>query len=875
MKPENWEQVERLYHDALERESESRAAFLDEASEGNEELRREVAALLAYDEKAASFIEAPALDVAAKALASDPKAAEQLESLVASVVAHQIGTYRLLSTLGAGGMGEVHLAFDTRLERKVALKLLSVDLTTDDERVRRFRQEALTASALNHPNIITVYEIGEWEDRAFIATEYVEGVTLRTRMRGRRLPLTGAVDIALQIAGALAAAHRHGIVHRDIKPENVMVRPDGLVKVLDFGIAKYAESARTRESKQSWIRTETGVVMGTTAYMSPEQARGQEVDARTDIWSLGVILYEMVTRRLPFAGKTPTDRVAAILEREPEPISKLRRGIPAELERIVNRALAKNRNERYAQAADLAADLRKLRAALGEERPPRFALPVPARILPALSRPRATVALAALSLMIIALTVAGLVYSRRDTGSTAVNSLAILPLVNVSGSAETEYLSDGITESLINDLSQLSSLRVLARSTVFRYKGRDADPLKVGRELGVEAVLTGRVEQRGDTLVVQADLVKVVDGSQLWGGRFNRRQSDVLAVQEEVSREIAGKLRPRLSGEEQRRLTKHHTENAEAYQLYLNGRFYWEKRTPEGLNRAIEYFREAIARDPNYALAYAGLADSYALLGVFHLPPGETFPKAREAALNALRIDDTLAEAHAALGHIKQQYEYDWAGAEREYKRAIELNPNYANAHHFYALYLTMMGRFDEGLAEIRRAQELEPFSLFIHANVGAVLSQARGYDEAISHLKKVLEMNPNFDHARSLLGFAYRQKGMYEEAISEYKKRAVPVSGGSGGELGLAYALSGRRNEALKELDKLQELSKQRYVAPYNRAIIYAGLGDKDNALQWLERAYEDRSTRLVWIRLDPGLDKLRSEPRFAELLRRMNLTA
>jgi len=479
----------------------------------------------------------------------------------------------------------------------------------------------------------------------------------------------------------------------------------------------------------------------------------------------------------------------------------------------------------------------------------------------------------AFSLIVIALTIAGLVYSRRGAAGATVNSLAILPLDNIGGGNNTEYLSDGITESLINNLSQISSLRVLTRSTVFRYKGRAADPLTVGRELGVEAVLTGRLEQRGETLVIQADLMKVADGSQLWGGRFNRRLSDILAVQEELSREIATKLRPRLTGEEKKRLAKDHTQNAVAYQLYLTGGFYWEKRTPEALNRAIEYFGDAIERDPNYALSYAGLADAYALLGVFHLPPKEAFPKAREAALNALRIDETLGEAHAALGHIKVQYEYDWAGAEREYHRAIELNPNYANAHHFYALYLAMVGRFDEGLAEIRRAQELEPFSLFIHANVGAILCEARRYGEAINHLNRVLEMNPNLDHARSFLGFAYAQKGMYEQAISEFQKRNAPASIVAG-EPGATYALSGRRREALKEIDKLLELSKQHYVAPINLALIYAALGDKDSALEWLEKAYQDRSTGMVWIKVNPQLDNLRSEPRFAELLRRMNLS-
>jgi DNA-binding winged helix-turn-helix (wHTH) protein/TolB-like protein/Tfp pilus assembly protein PilF len=458
--------------------------------------------------------------------------------------------------------------------------------------------------------------------------------------------------------------------------------------------------------------------------------------------------------------------------------------------------------------------------------------------------------------------------------TSQVRSIAVLPFKPLVADLRDESLEMGMADTLIIRLSNLREVRVRPISSVRRFNGLEQDPLAAGRALGVESVLDGQIQRWGDRIRVTARLLSVGDGHQLWAGQFDEKFTDVFTVQDLISEKVAAALKLRLTGEEQRRLTKHHTENAEAYQLYLNGRFYWEKRTPEALNRAIEYFGEAIERDPNYALAHAGLADAYALLGVFHLPPKEAFPKAREAALNALRIDGRLAEAHAALGHIKVQYEYDWAGAEKEYQRALELNPNYANAHHFYALYLAMMGRFDEGLAEIRRAQELEPFSLFIHANVGAILCQARRYDEAVSHLGRVLEMNPNFDHARSVLGFAYLQKGMYGQAIAELQKRAVPVSGGLG-DLGQAYALSGRRSDALKEIDRLQELSKQRYVAPYNLALIYAALGDRDNALEWLEKAYEDRSTMLVWIKVDARLDSLRSEPRFAELLRRMNLTA
>jgi TolB-like protein/Tfp pilus assembly protein PilF len=436
-----------------------------------------------------------------------------------------------------------------------------------------------------------------------------------------------------------------------------------------------------------------------------------------------------------------------------------------------------------------------------------------------------------------------------------------------------EALELGMADTLISRLSDSEKIVVLPITSVRRYGGLEQDALAAGRELGVDAVLDGSIQTWGDRVRISARLVGVGDGRQLWAGQFDEKFTDIFAVQDSISERVAAALELRLTGEERRRLTKHPTKDAEAYQLYLNGRFYWDKRTPEGLNRAIEYFRQAIERDSDYALAYAGLADAHAVLGVFHLPPNEAFPQAREAAQSALRLDDTLAEAHAALGHVKVQYEYDWAGAEREYRRAIELNPNYANARHWYALYLSGQGRHDEALAEIRRAQELEPFSLFIHANVGVILCGARRYDEAIGHLTRVLEMNQDFYHARGILGFAYLQKGMHDEAIAEFEK--MPATGPGGfRDLGRAYALAGRRDDALKEIEKLRELSKQRYVAPHSLALIYAGLGDKDHALEWLEKAYEDRSTRLVWIKVDPGLDDLRPEPRFAGLLRRMNLT-
>ena len=448
----------------------------------------------------------------------------------------------------------------------------------------------------------------------------------------------------------------------------------------------------------------------------------------------------------------------------------------------------------------------------------------------------------------------------------------MLPFKPLVADHRDESLEMGMADTLIVRLSSLRHVTVRPVSSVRKFSGLEQDPVAAGRELGVESILDGQMQRSGDRIRVTARLIGVGDGKQLWADQFDVEFSDVFTVQDLISEKVISALELELTGEEQKRLTKHYTENAEAYQLYINGRFYWERRTLEGLKKAIEYFEQAIGRDQNYALAYAGLSDSYALLGVFHLPPKEAFPKAKEAALNALRIDDRLAEAHTALGHIRVQYEYDWVGAEREYQRAIDLKPNYVNAHHFYALYLSIVGRFDEGIEEIKRAQELEPSSLFIHTNLGHILYRAQRYDEAIDQVKRVLEMNPSFDHAHSVLGLAYLQKGMVEQAIAEFQKRKVPVTGGAG-DLGQAYASAGRRTEALKEIDKLQELSTQRYVAAYNLALIYASLGDKGNALEWLEKAYEDRSTQLIWIKADPRLDNLRSEPRFKAVIKRLGL--
>ncbi len=751
--------------------------------------------------------------------------------------------YRIDSKLGEGGMGEVYLSEDTRLGRKVALKLLRADLTKDEDRVRRFEQEARAASALNHPNILTIHEIGQSEVGHFIVTEFVDGSTLRVLLTTNKLELKQLCEIGAQVADALAVAHRAGIIHRDIKPENIMVRRDGYVKLLDFGLAKLSEAVSGEEAAAaapSRPMTTPGMVVGTVHYLSPEQAVGRNVDHRTDLFSLGCVLYETATGEPAFMGESFLEVLHKITSEQPRSMQEATKSVPPELQRIVEKCLAKDPNERYQHADEVAVDLRRLL---------RSSELVTGAGEKAAARP----------------------YKR----GKAIDSLAVLPLTNASADPDAEYLSDGITESLINSLSQLPKLRVIARTTAFRYKGREPDPQTVGRDLKVGAVLTGRVVQHGGALVIQADLVDAVDGSQLWGERYNRRLADIFGVQEDIVREISEKLRLRLTGEEKKRMTKRHTENSQAYQAYLKGRFYWNKRTEEGLKKGIEYFQQAIEIDPGYALAYTGLADSYAVLGYYnYLPSKEAYPRAKAAAAKALAIDDTLAEAHASLANTRY-YDWSWVQAERELKRAIELNPNYATAHHWYGLYLTEMGKFDRAIAELQRAYELDPLSLIIGTAMGGAFYHARQYDQAIEQLQKTLELDPNFGVAHVISAQAYTQKGMYEEAITALKS-ALTFTGGSReilARLGHTYAKSGRRDKAMEILGQLHDLAKQRHVPSYDVAIVHVGLGDLDQAFALLEKAYAERASRLIYINVDPIFDTLRSDPRFKDLLSRLGL--
>jgi serine/threonine-protein kinase len=898
MKPERWQQLKQIFQSALEREPEERAAFLNQACACDAALRSEVESLIASHDQAGDSIEAMAVEAATEMLADDR---------AGLIVDKQIGHYQVLSHIGRGGMGEVFLAQDTSLGRKVALKLLRAEFTGNEARLRRFRQEARAASALNHPNILTIHEISSEDSTHFMATEYVEGETLRQRLESERMKLGEALDVTIQVASALAAAHEAGIVHRDIKPENIMVRRDGYAKVLDFGLAKLTERAPA-SSDSGWptlgkIETNPGVVMGTVQYMSPEQARGLEVDARTDIFSLGVVLYEMLSGRVPFEGGTTSDVIVSLLDKEPVPLSSYSPEVPAELQRIVSKSLCKDREERYPVVKDLLIDLKSLRdeltfeAKLERSVPPGVSSKAVASgiggqtvrtdgaeaahptssaeyIVTGIKRHK-RVAVLTLAVLAVAVAAAAYFYSLRS-GRATINSMAVLPFVNDSADPDTEYLSDGITESLINSLSQLPNLRMIARTSAQRYKGRDVDPQTVARELGVQAVLTGRVVRRGDSLSISAELVDARDNSHIWGEQYNRRVSDILVVQQEIAREIAERLRLRLTGEERRRVTRNYTENVEAYQLYLKGRYFWNKRTAEGLKKGISYFNEAVEKDPSYALAYVGLADSYSLLSDYGwLPPNEAYPQAKTAAMQALALDERLAEAHTVLGLIKSSYDWDWTGAESEYRRAIELNPNYETAHQWYAEYLSGMGRHQEAITEIRRAREINPFSLIINAVEVSVLCIAREYDQGISQGQKALEMDPHFAEVYGYLKRCYDQKGMYKEAIAarQMRRKLAGLDAEETAALREAAAATSARAYWQKMLEQEAGESKRELSAAFEMAEIFAQLGEKDQAFARLERAYEERSVMMMYLKSAPNLDPLRSDPRFADLLRRVGL--
>ncbi len=817
----------------------------------------------------------------------------------------KLGRYEIRSQLGAGGMGEVYLAQDTKLERTVALKILPAEVAADRNRMNRFVLEAKAASALNHPNIITIFEIEQVDSVNFIATEFIDGKTLRESMRNATMKLGEVLEVAIQSASALSAAHDAGIVHRDIKPENIMLRRDGIVKVLDFGLAKLSEQRSSTSvdidaATLVLIKTDPGMVIGTAFYMSPEQARGLEVDARTDIFSLGVLLYEMIAGRLPFEGSNTNEILASILgDKEPSPLARYAREVPAELERIVSKALRKNREERYQTIKDMLLDLKSLKqrlefdAEVERSRPPEMTgdqttaavtpptlsgqtaqtIPITESLLGRIKHHRRSLMIALLELIVAAVGLTYFIYF--VVPARKIDSIAVLPFTNASGDPNTEYLSDGISEALINSLTELPGLRVIARSTAFHYKGKEVNPQAVGRELNVRAVLMGRVRQLGDTLNIQVDLVDATTGAQLWGQEYERKASDVLSIKQAVAREVTEKLRLRLSGDEQRQLTKRDTTNAESFQFYLRGRYYWSKRTGEGIKKAIEQFQQAIDRDPNYALGYVGLADCYLVLEQYAgVPASESLPKARAAADRALQIDDSLAEARTSSAFIYHQ-QWRWTEAEEEFKRAITLNPNYPTAHHWFAYYLYTKRQFDDAMREIKRAQEVDPLSPVISENVALVYFLKNDLNSAIEQCQRTIELDPRFADAHYILGFAYLKQRRNEEATADFQK-AVQLSGRAAtylSNLGYCYAVTGRRAEALAILKELEEKHAKRESTGQFLAGVYAGLGDKDQAFAWLERDFQQRSGQLPTITWRPHFENLRSDPRYADLLHRMGL--
>jgi eukaryotic-like serine/threonine-protein kinase len=902
--------IEEIYHAALEKTPGERAEFLAEICGSDDELRREVESLLAFEEQSADFIETPPDDLAAAIVKNQKNK---------NLIGKTLNYYRVLSLLGAGGMGEVYLAEDLRLERRVALKILPPELAENKERLTRFVREAKAASALNHPNIITIHEIGKIDSTHFIAAEYIEGETLRSWIKRQPTDAQTALDAAIQIVSALDAAHRAGITHRDIKPDNIMIRPDGLVKILDFGIAKLISDLGLRKADlktpdqdaetliksrsfnlQSKIRntksTATGMIVGTAAYMSPEQAKGKRIDARSDIFSFGIVFYEMLTGRRAFAGESPLEIISSILKDEPTPIRQISPEVPTEIERIAEKTLRKNADERYQTAGELLTDLKNAKkdlefqekleqsdalpfreeaktrimsAATGETQ-----LPMTVSGLITAEFKKRKFGAAAISLVFLILLSAGvwLFFNRGAAGDSAeIDSIAVLPFQNLNGDADGEFLGDGLAETLINNFTKIPALRVTARGTAFRYRGRDGDAPTVGRELGVKAVLTGRITQQDDRLSIQVDLVNASDGTQILGSRYEGTEAQLLDLEQQIARDVAARLR--LTGDERRQAEKKSTASAEAYEFYLRGRYLLNKRTADDLKRAIQEFKQAVDRDPNFALAYVGLANGYALLEEYAgTPATETLPQAKLFARRALELDDSLGEAYASLGFINSSL-WEWTEAERSFQKALELSPNLSTANHWYCGFLLQTGRINDALREIKRAQELDPLSSIVAVNVGMAHLANGDADAAVRELEKIIQLDPNYWTARSWLGLAYLARGENEKAITELQKGVELSKQSSRAMSFLGYALAkiGRRAEALEIARELEEKYKKREATVQNLAVVYAGLGDKDRAFEWLEKNFSEHSGELGRIRWYPQFESLRGDARYQSLLERM----
>ena len=909
MTPELYRKISDIYHAASELAPEQRRGFLSQACGDDELLRQEVEQLLWSNEQAGSFLANPVAELTIEKVFESSSHHELL-------IGREFGQYQVVSKIGAGGMGEVFLAEDNRLGRKVALKLLPAEFVTDSVRVRRFVREAQAASATAHPNIVSIYDIGQSENIHYIASEFVEGETLRRRVRRSALQPIEALGIALQVTSALASAHSAGFIHRDIKPENIMVRPDGFVKVLDFGLATITKPAFYQSGSQSnepaTISTDTlpGTIIGTVNYMSPEQVRGQKVDARSDLWSLGVVMFEMLAGHLPFPGQSVPDTFVAILDRPPLPL----KNAPPELEQIIQKLLAKEREDRFQTAEELLSELKPLKRRLEFEfdSQGQFVSPPGAETNSAassvasgelarqssssqsgqrslsskssetfsgeMSAPRFSktqrLAIAALAAIFVFALAAGAYWLA--TNNASIDSIAIMPLENQTNDINLEYITDGITETLIHNISQLPQLKVTSRTSVFRYKTQQkehsVDPSEIGQKFDVRSILTGRVIKQDQTLVITVELVSTRDGSRLWGGEYRHLITDLLAAQSVISQQVSHQLRSQLSGAERQQVTKQFTENPEAYRLYLNGRFEWNRQSIDGFRKAIEHYKQAVEADNNYALAYAGLADVYGTLAANGLASSDYAQLAKESAERAVKLDDLLPEAHHSLGTARY-FDWDLLGAEKELLRAISLNVNLAEAHSRLSAVLQGLDRFDEAIAAGQRALELDPYSLRVHLDLQFAYFYAGRYDQCVEVCRKMLLIESRYWPAYLDLGRAYEQKSLHDLAIAELTK-AREISNDEPltlAALGHVYAVSGKTADAGKMLDLLLGAAQKGNVRPYEIAKVYSGLGEADQAFEWLEKAFQTHSPWLLKLKSDPNFANLRQDQRFQTLIHRI----
>jgi serine/threonine-protein kinase len=759
---------------------------------------------------------------------------------VCAVIGQTVSHYKIIEKIGEGGMGVVYKAVDQKLRRYIALKFLPAGLLENSESRQRFIREAQAAAALNHPNIITVYEINDFDGQMFIAMEFVDGMYLHRKIAEKNHDRPGeghilheaqldyVVNLFIQLAEGLHKAHGAGIVHRDIKPQNILVDGDDRVKILDFGIAKLRGMSQL---------TQKAFTMGTVPYMSPEQVKGRDLDHRSDIWSLGVLLYEMLADRLPFNGEYPETVIYSIVNEKPELLSTAKAGVPTDVERVVNRALVKDPAHRYQGLDEMIKDLRGVASRFTSETMTEVLVP-----------------------------------TQEDDNRI---SIAVLPFADMSPQKDQEYFCDGMVEELINSLSKIDGLKVASRTSSFFFKGKNCELQEIGGKLKVKTVLEGGVQKAGDRLRVTAHLVNVEDGCQLWSERFDGELQDVFAVQDEITMAIVENLKVKLLGEEKEEISKRHTNDLEAYNLFLQGRYFWNKRYEGGMKKSIEFFQQSSQRDPNYALPFVGIADAFNILGFYgFMPPKEAFQKARASARRALQIDEHLGEAHSSLGWVKTFFEWDWAGAEREFKRAIELNPHYATSHEWYALFLGVMGRFEEALREISIARDHDPLSLIINSVAGVLFIFARRYDKAIKQLNRTIEMDPTFALAHIWLGEAYMFSGMYEEAEGEFKKvlSQAPNMTYALADLGMTYGFSGRKEEARNILKQFDAIAEQAYLSMVLKAQVFIGLGMKDEAFAALDQAYEDRDSFVPYFKASPHYDRLRPDPRFEVMLIKVN---